>query len=755
MADNQAGIMALQQQAQQPPMQTLPVDQTYGLMKKAADTVAPGMQADLEALFAKMAPIISKLSDDQLDKLIKLFKALHDSPEQYASAVAQLVQKGVFKQDTLPAEYNPEFLATMIAAFLEEKRRRAQAPQQQFAKGGLADAARAVAAAGRNGDTMLAHINKTEAGILKGLGGSGTINPKTGLPEFSFWEELKKPFKAAEDAVSDLGSSVSDAVSDLGSSVSDAVSDLGSSVSDAVSDLGTSVKDALNSPVGQIVGTVALASMGVPLPLASGATTLLGGGSLKDAVLNAGIAYLGGPSGPLAGMTSGISNPLLAAGARGMISGTAAGLLRGQNLQEAVRGGLTQAAIQGTSSYVQGMTEPTIAPVGSVEGTGVPAQPGGVPTAGAQGAVPPDAVAAAEAQRIPASDLYSAAGKEAVATQLGANISTAPPVMLSDELGNRVAEYRALTPDQIDTADFGDWATGGDQPMGAPVDSQGNYYTDELGKRVAVQPSNGILDTVKQGAQDAWAGVKNLYNEYLSPSGIKAAGAEEAATKAEEAVQNALLKNPNASPEYLALIRKTAFEAAMPGLLATYGPMAAAGLGITALAGGFEPTPAPQPTIGLSATGKTGMDLLKESPSSYLPKVPGMLYDANGKIIGFSARTPYTMEDIRRTSTADYGKQGGFTPYQAITPRRFAAQGSPITGEQGIASLMKGGYPRRTGQISGPGTETSDDIPAMLSDGEFVMTAKAVRGAGNGSRRAGAKRMYALMHQLERNAERG
>jgi uncharacterized protein YneF (UPF0154 family) len=73
----------------------------------------------------------------------------------------------------------------------------------------------------------------------------------------------------------------------------------------------------------------------------------------------------------------------------------------------------------------------------------------------------------------------------------------------------------------------------------------------------------------------------------------------------------------------------------------------------------------------------------------------------------------------------------------------------------GIAGLAQGGYPRRTGQISGPGTEKSDSIPAMLSDGEFVMTAKAVRGAGKGSRRAGAKQMYKLMHQLEKNAERG
>ena len=39
-------------------------------------------------------------------------------------------------------------------------------------------------------------------------------------------------------------------------------------------------------------------------------------------------------------------------------------------------------------------------------------------------------------------------------------------------------------------------------------------------------------------------------------------------------------------------------------------------------------------------------------------------------------------------------------------------------------------FNRMNGQIDGPGTETSDDIPAMLSDGEFVMTGEAVRGAG-------------------------
>ena len=38
---------------------------------------------------------------------------------------------------------------------------------------------------GRDGDTLVAHINPREAALLKALGGRGTVNPKTGLLEFS------------------------------------------------------------------------------------------------------------------------------------------------------------------------------------------------------------------------------------------------------------------------------------------------------------------------------------------------------------------------------------------------------------------------------------------------------------------------------------------------------------------------------------------------------------------------------------------
>jgi hypothetical protein len=48
-----------------------------------------------------------------------------------------------------------------------------------------------IAGKGQDGDTMLAHINPEEALLLKAHGGSGTINPNTGLPEY------KKTIKTA------------------------------------------------------------------------------------------------------------------------------------------------------------------------------------------------------------------------------------------------------------------------------------------------------------------------------------------------------------------------------------------------------------------------------------------------------------------------------------------------------------------------------------------------------------------------------
>ena len=89
------------------------------------------------------------------------------------------------------------------------------------------------------------------------------------------------------------------------------------------------------------------------------------------------------------------------------------------------------------------------------------------------------------------------------------------------------------------------------------------------------------------------------------------------------------------------------------------------------------------------------------------------------------------------------------------------AKKQPPSDTGGIMGLVMGGPPKFGGLIEGPGTGTSDSIPGMiyqdgvpvqkaaLSDEEFVMTKKAVKGAGNGDMDKGIKAMYDLMDKFE------
>ena len=62
-------------------------------------------------------------------------------------------------------------------------------------------------------------------------------------------------------------------------------------------------------------------------------------------------------------------------------------------------------------------------------------------------------------------------------------------------------------------------------------------------------------------------------------------------------------------------------------------------------------------------------------------------------------------------------------------------------------------FPRRNGGIMpSEGSGTEDDVPAMLTAGEFVMTRDAVKGAGNGDLNQGINKMYGMMDSLERTA---
>jgi hypothetical protein len=61
---------------------------------------------------------------------------------------------------------------------------------------------------------------------------------------------------------------------------------------------------------------------------------------------------------------------------------------------------------------------------------------------------------------------------------------------------------------------------------------------------------------------------------------------------------------------------------------------------------------------------------------------------------------------------------------------------------------------RRGDAVSGPGDGQSDDIPAMLADGEFVFPADVVAALGNGSTKAGSEQLYKMMHNIRSRARK-
>jgi len=146
--------------------------------------------------------------------------------------------------------------------------------------------------------------------------------------------------------------------------------------------------------------------------------------------------------------------------------------------------------------------------------------------------------------------------------------------------------------------------------------------------------------------------------------------------------------------------------------------------------------------------------------------VPGMneYMSATDKFYGGQFERPPEERRIQNL-TPTYKAEGGMMGQQPVNGLKAMepVQYSAATG-QGIMGMAKGGdvFPRKTGQISGPGTKTSDSIPAMLSDGEFVQRTDAVNGAGvmmgaknaSEAREKGADFMYALQDKLAKMGQR-
>jgi hypothetical protein len=244
-------------------------------------------------------------------------------------------------------------------------------------------------------------------------------------------------------------------------------------------------------------------------------------------------------------------------------------------------------------------------------------------------------------------------------------------------------------------------------PKGKPTDFskiKGTIPEGTVGRIDLAEKPSGILETLTESGKKGIEKVTDVYEKYLSPSRqsiqptsteIGEALAKEATTFAEsEKIREEIFKKAGIpfKPSTFTPDIKAVTKALEPSAFQKYGPLGGIG------------------AVGLYGLDKAGVPIFTVPEPDEMPP----------PLIGLDL----IAQDPDRFTFRDFF---GDNPYY----RRQVADG---------------------GEIVGPGTSTSDSIPAMLSDGEFVMNARAVQGAGGGDRKAGAKRMYQMMKKFEKVA---
>jgi hypothetical protein len=158
-----------------------------------------------------------------------------------------------------------------------------------------------------------------------------------------------------------------------------------------------------------------------------------------------------------------------------------------------------------------------------------------------------------------------------------------------------------------------------------------------------------------------------------------------------------------------------------------------------------------------------------------LSTIPGGLFGGSGVFGGrLPAATlpgastgfaPRTAAELRPKTTQDWYRYG-YGPEQSFFS--YVPKGEPNTSraytgyeqaqadeDKGFAvGGMAGGGALNSYAVNGPGTGRSDEIPALLSDGEYVIDAETVALLGDGSSKAGAERLDQLRVKIRKDKGR-
>lgn len=286
--------------------------------------ILSGIQGNPEVMQAVSTAVQELLQDPDIDResveqLIRMLEFVMQNPDSYNEFRQTAIQGGMLDPEDLPEQYSEEMLTVVLLALKVVQQQMADGGPG-FARGGL----NRIAQMGRRGDSELAHINPFERRLLQAYGGSGTINPQTGLREFGW---LKKVFKKIAPILPVVLSFVAPG--------------LGTAIGTALGATGTAAS---------MLGSAAIGGL---------SSAAAGGNALKGAIggaLGAGAgSALGGVVGDTLGMQLGDTAKNVIGGS--LIGGAQSAASGGDFLTGAVQGGLGSYAgstLSGAASGLEG-----------------------------------------------------------------------------------------------------------------------------------------------------------------------------------------------------------------------------------------------------------------------------------------------------------------------------------------------------------------------------------------------------------------
>jgi len=531
----------------------------------------------------------------------------------------------------------------------------------------------------------------------QGGGGGGFVSEFIGNPLGTTIDTVSNVVNGASQTVANIGQGVSDIVANVGEGVSNTLANVGQGVSDVIHDVGTTVA---KSPILSTAAAAVLIANGVAPSVAVGLVSANAGAPPEIVARNM----------ILAGVTAEVAN---------QVSSEVSGMSGGETSSTPPSG------IESLPTTPSPASPPTVDPFYEY----IPAPPSGIeslpsappPLQPLESAPPfPDQTVTSVEAPPPAEPITAPVESTPAPSTPVETVDTGPFVQSDNGLYTLPEEAVSTAPTTDLPEPPEEWTPPenlppADTPTG--IDAEGAQppistdQTDEIYKKLNSVKKQIANDLVKKGIPLSSA------VQYANGLGQTSLPSTQIIQQPQQTTSGGTTLSP-LSPQYLT---STANKQGFVNPLSTYQKMVASD------------------TAPLQQNPVQPQDTVQVSQGNVMPDY-------------YSYGQNQSIDDILGITA----KEGGLiTPLMAKggSVQKYAEGGLSVP-MMNYGGKMRGDF-RHGAHVAGPGDGQSDDIPAMLADGEYVLDSEIVAALGNGSTKAGSKLLDKFRQEIRAHKRSG